>query len=397
MNRSKLIERIGKCLETGCTNNVIREILIHPNPHWDERLATFILREYGSDILPGIESAIINDWDANGTDFWTALSKGSLLVGQGEGPLDEHRDGSRIENMSAAKLAAILVRPPKSQVVLDLVRETTREDSTGRSNHRLNLAHLVKLMNRLSQYCNVDIHGWARVAISAHLDYPHKGRPSVSVSKKLMNSLVSELLLRLDVGDHETEINNIIHNTVNLYSSSTKPFCLAHVAHLISRSQDDKVAFDWVVSALEVEVLRQIYFKQALHHFRGELPGYVTVPVKDGCQPVTDEDGNILRIAILQFENPEGVRAAMSKCGLHAAVVVNREPSGHTQILFNRQYTWQDAYRRLKNMLFMIERDRWYFPFPGGALNGSESHREVIPSSIKLADVARVVNAAFTN
>lgn len=77
------------------TNKDVKFIVTHHRPHADEALAIFLLRRYGKEHFPGIDTAQLLFWDSGATapDGRAASSweeDGYLLVGIGGGRFDEH-------------------------------------------------------------------------------------------------------------------------------------------------------------------------------------------------------------------------------------------------------------------------------------------------------------------
>ncbi|MFA6552806.1 MAG: hypothetical protein WCT27_00020 [Patescibacteria group bacterium] len=127
---------------------VVKKIVTHFAPHLDELLAAIIVRMYGKDALPGIETAPIEVRKGNTSvrmDPTEYLRQyGHLMIGCGEWQLDEHGDGN--EAVCAADLVARelgVKNNPKLKRLLDFVR---REDLEGHTT-ALDLAQCVKVMN----------------------------------------------------------------------------------------------------------------------------------------------------------------------------------------------------------------------------------------------------------
>ena len=79
--------------------NII-QIVVHNNPHLDELVAVWLLRNYGEQKFPEISRAKLVAWgkkDLARTPPEMAAMGGILLVGLGGGMFDDHVDGRRLE------------------------------------------------------------------------------------------------------------------------------------------------------------------------------------------------------------------------------------------------------------------------------------------------------------
>ncbi len=130
-------------------SNRFRRIITHVRPHLDELLAIKLLWQYGGKKYPGIQDASI-EYCGTGEDpekkSWQQhFNEGTILVGVGGGPFDEHpaiTGEARKDKESACSLVAKDLGLEKHPLWKQLVDWVTESDQTGV--HPLHVANLMK-------------------------------------------------------------------------------------------------------------------------------------------------------------------------------------------------------------------------------------------------------------
>lgn len=124
-------------------------IITHFRPHLDELLAIKLLWQYGGKKYPGIEDSTLEYCDTGdlpeGKSWQQHFDEGSLLVGLGGGPFDEHpalTGEARKAKESASSLVAKDLCLEKHPLWKQLITWATEADQTGV--HPLHVANLIK-------------------------------------------------------------------------------------------------------------------------------------------------------------------------------------------------------------------------------------------------------------
>jgi hypothetical protein len=126
------------------------EIAVHENPHLDEIVACYLLMREGERIFPGVRKADIVVWgengDPDGKSIDRCLAEGTIPVGIGGGPFDEHVEGGgeRRENHCCATLVADYLGVRDDCRYSKLLRFTLSTD-VGPAKHEFDLSSLVKI------------------------------------------------------------------------------------------------------------------------------------------------------------------------------------------------------------------------------------------------------------
>ncbi len=128
----------------------VTRIVTHHRPHLDEILAIFILKVFGRKTFPGIETAKIEFWGhgqhtPDGRPIEEHLREGTLPIGVGNGPFDEHQEGAR--HKCAATLVAEYLGVRDDPRLTRLLGYTLRDDRQG-SGDLFTLATMIKTLGQ---------------------------------------------------------------------------------------------------------------------------------------------------------------------------------------------------------------------------------------------------------
>jgi len=89
----------------------VNTIVVHQNPHLDEIVAVWFLRNFGEEKFPGVSEAKLTTWGrkelSRTTPEMCAMS-GTLLVGLGGGMFDDHQDDGVRKDCAAGLVAKYL-------------------------------------------------------------------------------------------------------------------------------------------------------------------------------------------------------------------------------------------------------------------------------------------------
>lgn len=129
-------------------------IVTHERPHLDEIVAIWLLRKFGEQMFPGIDTAKVVFWKTGGVtpDGRTAEeyeADGVLLVGVGGGQFDEHptTNGERKQGDCAATLIAKAIGV-EDDPALELLLKYVVDNDTKGAGHPLDIAHLATLLHQ---------------------------------------------------------------------------------------------------------------------------------------------------------------------------------------------------------------------------------------------------------
>lgn len=119
----------------------VKRVVFHQIPlHPDELVAYWLLWRFGETMFPGIrEAEIVIRTDSGGLfegkEWHIHWAEGTLLLGTGGGPLDEHAfgDEERKENECCATLAADLLGVSGDQALHRILEETRDNDVWGKN------------------------------------------------------------------------------------------------------------------------------------------------------------------------------------------------------------------------------------------------------------------------
>lgn len=152
----------------------IDRIITHRQPHLDELVAIFLLRQYGESLFPGVRRADIEFWrpDTSSLGSRTAEdyeAEGTLLIGIGGGRFDEHAVSGkeRVAGKCAANLVAEAIRCSRRAEVQNLIRYTSSNDLNGKV-AGFELAEGVRAMNRLYPDDPLRVWRWTNEWLRAH-------------------------------------------------------------------------------------------------------------------------------------------------------------------------------------------------------------------------------------
>lgn len=395
------VEETRDRIRTVLNGRTVSEIVTHVR-HPDEYVAIFLLRKYGQTLFPGVNTTrlVIEPNGNNCTEvFWEELENGRLYLGQGGGPFDEHsHNGQRDSDDSAtARVIRVLGVPLNTHLKREFIDAITREDATAQLDGKLNLAYIKKIMARMEELIDdFDVEEWVNTAVKAV--WRHEGgRTDFTPKQGGVNMLKRDLFDHFEItADDPGTLHHFVHRVLELFQESTYPLGLSYVGSLISDVFGQNRAYEWTMKGLRAEIQRGFFFQDALQTFRDKRDDSYTVPILRDGHVVCDGEGRPLRIAVIAFHNPEAVRAAYSKAGYDAAVVVKREESGNTQIFLNKSYSnLRTRFELAARVLTECEPEKWSYHFGELLLNGSESHPNVPATALQLKDILWLVHEAI--
>lgn len=129
-------------------------IITHVWPHLDEIVAIRLLKKHGNEAYPGIRDArvdyISTGLDPEGKTWQQHQEEGTLLIGIGGGPFDEHPtfDADRKLGESACKLVAKHLKIDTHVIYKRLIELVTEADQSGV--HEFHIANRLKTRYRLN-------------------------------------------------------------------------------------------------------------------------------------------------------------------------------------------------------------------------------------------------------
>ncbi|GAC1370216.1 MAG: hypothetical protein NVSMB39_2830 [Candidatus Saccharimonadales bacterium] len=151
----------------------ITVIETHEEPHLDELVAIFLLREFGTEVFPGADTAKLVFRRRNIEDMAKTADEmeadGILLIGMGGGRFDEHAVGDkpRSDGHSAASLMAEAIGCDKLPSLRGLIKYATDCDLGG-GDGSFGLAKMVGLLNFLNPNDPLKVWSWTCEALRAH-------------------------------------------------------------------------------------------------------------------------------------------------------------------------------------------------------------------------------------
>lgn len=150
--------------------NQIHTIVCHKSAHVDERYATYLMKHYGEELLPGCLGARVAYWGEmpKTRDAKQLEDAGYVLIGMGCGRFDEHlspgSDSERLDDECAAGLIATHLYLQHHSVVKEMIKRLTAEDQNGGSSS----FELPLLTKRLNAICGDVIAGeWVEKVFDA--------------------------------------------------------------------------------------------------------------------------------------------------------------------------------------------------------------------------------------
>ncbi len=153
----------------------IYKIATHPNPHFDEIVAIFLIRKYGHKKYRGIDSAKIifmNSDSGNAVTKNTVKDyekEGTLAIGIGNGRFDEHKQGSGVkESECAATLVANYLGISKNPELTQLLKYALNNDRKGASSP-FDLASIIKSLYQNYPDDPMFVINWAMTALESKL------------------------------------------------------------------------------------------------------------------------------------------------------------------------------------------------------------------------------------
>lgn len=127
----------------------IKKILIPNKPHLDPIAAIYLLKQYGKEKFPGIDSAEIIFWenshDPGPEDINKFKTEKILTIDVGGGPFDHHQG---LEKDTAASLTASYLGIEKKPELIALLNYVREDDLEGLHNRYGDLAYLVKCFHK---------------------------------------------------------------------------------------------------------------------------------------------------------------------------------------------------------------------------------------------------------
>ncbi len=155
----------------------LHTFVYHEGTYWDEVVADFVLREYGTKFFPGVDSAKkrFAARDEKLDDAFAVLKNGEVWIGCGDSPFNEHETQSRgeVSGQSAATLIAQLIgvyERPELRYLLADARTSDREPTQDVGH----IHNVIKAMKSTGK-TDTEIFDWASEAAKAifirQLDY----------------------------------------------------------------------------------------------------------------------------------------------------------------------------------------------------------------------------------
>lgn len=136
----------------------ITRLVTHVKPHVDEIVSIWLLRKFGAEMFPGVETAEVEYWATGGKtpDGHTPEeyeAEGALLIGVGGGRFDEHpsAENGRKEEKCAATLIAEALGVHDDPALEKLLKFVSNNDLKGAASP-FDIAYLAKLFHE--QYPN---------------------------------------------------------------------------------------------------------------------------------------------------------------------------------------------------------------------------------------------------
>lgn len=129
-------------------------IITHVWPHLDEIAAIRLLKKHGEQKFPGISKAAVTysstGNEPEGKTWQKHLAEGTILIGTGGGPFDEHPtlEEKRKQGYSACLLVAKELSLDKNPIYKRLIEYVTEADQAGV--HELHIANRLKTSYRLN-------------------------------------------------------------------------------------------------------------------------------------------------------------------------------------------------------------------------------------------------------
>lgn len=127
----------------------IKKILIPNKPHLDPIAAIYLLKQYGKDKFPGIDSAEIIFWenshDPKPEDINRFKAEKILLIDIGGGLFDHHQG---FEKETATSLVAVNLGIEKNPELIALLNYVREDDLEGLHNRYGDLAYLIKCFHK---------------------------------------------------------------------------------------------------------------------------------------------------------------------------------------------------------------------------------------------------------
>jgi hypothetical protein len=134
--------------------NKVSRIITHIWPHLDEIVAIRLLKKHGNELYPGIRDARVDYVSTTpvveGKTWEEHLAEGTILVGVGGGPFDEHPtfEAERKQGESACRLVAKALKIDGHTIYKRLIELVTEADLGGV--HEFHIANRLKTRYRLN-------------------------------------------------------------------------------------------------------------------------------------------------------------------------------------------------------------------------------------------------------
>ncbi|MFA5052096.1 MAG: hypothetical protein WC544_03495 [Patescibacteria group bacterium] len=401
----------------------IKKIVTHFAPHLDELLSAIIARMYGKELLPGIETAPIEMRKGNCTirmdpNEYLRLY-GHLMIGCGEGDLDEHGDGE--EDVCAADLVARQLGVADHPRLIPLLNFVRREESDGHTT-ALDLASCVKVMNffakrKSPRYMEV----WVATVVLPYLTNDAEF-PVRETKHRRLAQLYDRWLAENKLDPSDPTLYHLGHLVQVLAKQPpSKLFDAAELTALLCASGPDgqETAYRWLVPMFDAFRAKQMDFLQCVEILKGLKP-QVIKPFPNSHQR---EWWQVMTVP--RSLNPGDLRSLNSAARFlfnNLDFLIVQRPNGATSILQQKSFNGEmlrmvtRAVRLEEQIAQGVSEDelvtdfedlgsprkltnisRWYLFLnqknDGGALfNASFTQPEIKPTSIPLDDISSLIS-----
>lgn len=414
----------------------VTTVVTHHKPHVDEVVALWLLRRFGEDIFPGVQTATIEYInpgralpDGRNAADWEA--EGKLLLGVGGGLFDEHPDAGedRAVDASATTLVAEALGLMRNRDLRAILRYAQNNDAKG-AHMMFDLAELVYAF-----YADSDreggltpedyerIYTWAfrgLDALSETAQHDHydprdddeRRRVNAEVVRHrgdVANALAIEWLARIIEGetpDPETE--------------ATKQFS-RYVAQAAKRFPVDLVgmARAMVLVGNDIAAVQEWAYEVLDAHYRAQKSFHSDTALEfELMHDITELSGPQGRLFVVDIIGDDPMLAKYARMrverdyGFAPGIIVIERKSGHIAVLANQaaQYDLSGIARRIRKAELLEagseipvddehlaspgtlhEVPEWYFEQGLWILNGSQRSQDFPVTRLALSEVLDIV------
>lgn len=314
----------------------ISKIITHNQPHLDELVAIFLLKQYGERLFPGIRRAAIEfcrpESPAQGGKTAEEYEReGILLVGIGGGRFDEHATPGKERDVGkcATSLVAEAIKCSRRAELQSLIRYTTSNDLGGKV-AGFELAEGVRVMNRLHSDDPQRVWRWTNEWLRAHHAQQQEFHQAAKRTFEA-DALAFELVFgeeKLKLASIQTDADQVkayafsryggfvavvvqrnsrgnIQIFVNkFYGLDLVPVAAAvRLGELAARRRDPVIGTDYRVEGTVADVPEWYFFLEGQMLLNGSLTAPDVPPSALSLEEVTE----IVRTAIRRSPSPEKV------------------------------------------------------------------------------------------